>query len=95
MKSQNIFSLNTINKKFLIPTLILTVILLSGLGAIMVEKNHATTRSVMESKGNAMADLLAQISINYIMNYDLSALEGFVKETLKDQEVAFDPSGFP
>jgi len=89
MKSQNIFALNTLNKKFLIPTLILTVILLGGLGAIMVEKNHATMRSIMESKGNAMADLLAQISVNYIMNYDLSALEGFVKETLKDSEVVY------
>ncbi len=71
------------------PTLIFIVILLSGLGKIIVDKNQTTVRSLMDSKGNAMAGLLAQISVNYLMNYDLSALEGFVRETLKDPEVAF------
>lgn len=82
-------TLNSISKRFLIPTLIFMVVLLGGLGTIMIKKNHDTIQSLMESKANTLADLLAQISANYVMNYDLSALEIFVKETLKDPEVAF------
>lgn len=89
MKLTSLFTFNSISKKFLVPTLIFMVILLSGLGQIIIEKNQTTVRSLMDSKGNAMAGLLAQISVNYLMNYDLSALEGFVRETLKDPEVAF------
>jgi methyl-accepting chemotaxis protein len=89
MNLKDLLTFNSINKKFLVPTLIFMVILLSGLGKIIVDKNQTTVRSLMDSKGNAMAGLLAQISVNYVMNYDLSALEGFVRETVKDPEVAF------
>jgi len=65
------------------------VILLSGLGTIMINKNYFTARSLMESKGNALANTLAQISANYVMNYDLQALELFVNEALKDPDVVF------
>ena len=89
MNARGLFAFNSISKKFLVPTLILTMVLLGGLGTFIVEKNHATIRSMMESKGNALADLLAQISVSYLMNYDLSALEGFVKQAMKDPELAF------
>jgi methyl-accepting chemotaxis protein len=89
MTFEKLFKLDSISKKFLISALIFMVILLSGLGTIMVLKNHGAIRSLMESKGNAQANLLAQISVNYVMNYDLTALEEFVKETSKDPEVVF------
>jgi len=89
MNLKDLFTFSALSKRFLLPTVVLTVILLFGLGTIIVAKNHATMRALMESKGNAMADLLGKISANYIMNYDLSALEGFVRDSLKDPEVAF------
>ena len=50
MKLKDLLVFNSISKKFLIPTLILTVILLGGLGSIIVRRNQATVRSLMESK---------------------------------------------
>ncbi len=89
MAFQKILMLNSISKKFLIPAVLFMVILLGGLGTIMINKNHATIRSLMESKGNALADTFSQISASYVMNYDLQALEMFVKVALKDPDVVF------
>jgi signal transduction histidine kinase len=81
--------LNSISQKFLIPTLLFMMILLGGLGTIMIQKNYATIQSLMESKGNALADVVAQISASYVENFDLQALEVFVNESLKDPDVVF------
>ena len=80
---------NTVSKKFLVPTLLFTVIMLGGLGTFMVKKNNDTVRSMIDSKANAVTELLAAISTTYIMNYDLHALDGFVTQTLKDPEILF------
>ena len=84
-----ILTLNSISKRFLIPALLFMMVLLGGLGGIMIRQNHATIESLMESKGNALADTFAQISASYVMNYDLQALETFVKVALKDPDVIF------
>lgn len=55
----------------------------------MINQNHTTIRSLMESKGNALADTFSQISASYVMNFDLQALETFVKVALKDPDVVF------
>jgi methyl-accepting chemotaxis protein len=99
MALQDLLKFNTMSKKFLIPTLFFTVIMLGGLGAFMVKKNNDTVRSMINSKANTVIDLLAAISTTYILNYDLHALEGFVTETLNDREVVFaiflDPNKKP
>lgn len=89
MDLQRILKLNTISKKFLLPTLFLTVILLGGLGAIIVKENYDTVRSMMISKGNSLANLLSEISTVFMLDDDRSALDRFVKQTLKDPEVEF------
>src|SRR5581483_4377278 len=89
MRFGKILAWNSISKKFLIPTLIFMMILVGGLGAVLIQKNHATIQSLMESKGNALADVYAQISASYVENFDLQALEVFVKESLKDPDVIF------
>jgi len=81
--------INTIGKKFMIPTMALMVILLGGLGTILVVNHYSSVRSMMESKGNALASLLQKISVPFIINYDYPPLEGFVQEATKDPEVAF------
>src|SRR5581483_1414118 len=89
MRFGKILAWNSISKKFLIPTLIFMMVLVGGLGAVLIQKNHATIQSLMESKGNALADVYAQISASYVENFDLQALEVFVKESLKDPDVIF------
>src|SRR3569832_1028260 len=89
MAFEKLLTWNSISKKFLIPTLIFMVILLGGLGTIMIRQNHATIQTLMESKGNSLANLFAQISASYIENFDLQALEVFVKEGFKDPDVVF------
>ena len=79
----------TLARRFLIPLLLLTTVLLAGFGGAMVIQNQRSVRSLMQSKAEGTARLLAQISAPYVLNYDLSALEGFVKKALEDHEVAF------
>jgi methyl-accepting chemotaxis protein len=85
----NLFRLDTINKKLLLPTLLLVTILISALGSVLVAQQHRELSAMMESKANGLATMLATISVQYVFNYDLSALESFVRETVKDKEIAF------
>ncbi|MFI5304157.1 MAG: methyl-accepting chemotaxis protein [Nitrospiria bacterium] len=89
MNFEKIFRFNSIRKKFLVPTLLLTVVLITVSGAIIVKMNQKTIYSMMEERGNSTANLLSHISVNYVLNYDLSALEGFVNEGLKDPTLNF------
>lgn len=81
--------LDTIGKKLMIPITALTVILLVGLGTVMVLNSQSSIQTMMDSKGNSLANLLEKISAPYIVNYDFPALEGFVEEAIKDPDVAF------
>jgi hypothetical protein len=81
--------LDTIGKKLMIPVTALTVILLVGLGTVMVLNSQSSIQTMMDSKGNSLANLLEKISAPYIVNYDFPALEGFVEEAIKDPDVAF------
>ena len=63
--------------------------LLCGLGIFMIRNNSESLRSMMDSKGNAMADFMTKISVGYYENFDFQALEEFVKEISKDPEVNF------
>ncbi len=85
----NIMKLDTIGKKLMIPLTVLTTILLVGLGTIMILNNQSSIKTMMDSKGNSLANLLEKISTPYILNYDFPALEGFVQEAIKDTDVAF------
>ncbi|MHB8773109.1 MAG: methyl-accepting chemotaxis protein [Syntrophales bacterium] len=85
----NSLKLDSIGKKLMIPITVLTMILLIGLGTSMILHNQSSVRQMMDSKGNSLANLLEKISTPYILNYDFPALEGFVQEAIKDQDVAF------
>ena len=81
--------LDTINKKLLLPTLLLVMLLVGALGSILIIQQQRELTSMMESKANSLTNTLATISVQYIINYDLSALGSFVKETVKDKDVSF------
>ena len=78
--------LDTIGKKLLIPITALTMILLIALGTSMILNTQSSVQSMMDSKGNSLANLLEKISASYIINYDFPALEGFVQEAIKDPD---------
>jgi methyl-accepting chemotaxis protein len=84
-----LLKLDTIGKKLMIPITALTMILLVGLGTSMILNTRSSVQSMMDSKGNSLANLLEKISAPYIINYDYPALDGFVQEAIKDPDVAF------
>jgi methyl-accepting chemotaxis protein len=85
----SLLKLDTIGKKLMIPITALTMILLVSLGTTMILNSQSSIRTMMDSKGNSLANLLEKISVSYITNYDFPALEGFVQEATKDPDVAF------
>lgn len=86
---KDIFKASTIGKKFLIPSLIFTVILFFLLAVVNLRGNASVMRSQMEARGNAMANYMAKTSVFYYYNYDLGALDGFIKEVVKNKDVAY------
>jgi methyl-accepting chemotaxis protein len=85
----NLFNLDTINKKLLLPTLLLAALLIGALGSVLIVQQQRVLTSMMESKANSLTTILSTISSQPLINYDVFALQTFVKETVKDQEVAF------
>ncbi len=85
----HLFRLDTINKKLLLPTLLLVTILIGALGGGLVTQQYRELSSMMQSKAESLTAMLATISVQYVINYDLSALENFVKQTVKDKDIAF------
>jgi len=75
--------------RIMVPTLGLTFLLLAGLGFFMLKQSSQSTRALILSKGEALANLLEKISAPYITNYDYPSLDGFVKEATRDREVVF------
>ncbi len=80
---------DSLRKKLLLPTLFLITAVLSLLGTVLVFQQHRALEASMESKAASTINFLEKVSVTYIINYDLSALEGFVKEVTRDPEVAF------
>jgi methyl-accepting chemotaxis protein len=88
-KALSLFKFDSLGKKLLVPTLILVTISLAALGSAMVFQQNRALNAMMESKAMSTVNFMEKISAGYIINYDLSALEGFVKETVKDPDVEF------
>ena len=90
---------DTVGKKVFVPSLLFIFIFFVILTAVNIRVNHALFRSQMESMGNAMAHYMATTSLFYYVNYDLGALDGFVKEAVKDSNVVYavfyDENGLP
>jgi methyl-accepting chemotaxis protein len=84
-----VFALDSISKKFIVATSIFAILLLGALGVLMSLNNNASIRSMMDSRGEAMAEFMAKISTEYISSGDYIALQEFVNEVAKNEEVAF------
>jgi len=87
MKIVNIF--NTISKKFLLPTLALSIVLFTCLGVFMAMSNNATIRAMMDSKGDSLADFVSRVGTDYFALFDFTDFEKFAKALESDPEVEF------
>ena len=88
MKS-HIFSLDTISKKFLLPTLFLVTILMGALSSVLVVQQERGMNLLAQSKADSLINMLTTISVQSILDFDYLALENFVKETIKDEGIEF------
>jgi methyl-accepting chemotaxis protein len=79
----------TIGRRFLVRSIIFTIALVFAVALVSIKVNNGILRAQMDAQGNSMASYMAKTSIFYYRNYDLGALEGFVKEITKDPAVAF------
>jgi hypothetical protein len=84
-----IFRLDSIARRLLVPTLLLAGLVLGALGATMVMEQDQALTAMMRSKAEGLSKMMSTISVPYVINYDLTALEGFVKEAAKDPDVAY------
>ena len=87
----------TLRAKILLATVLMTAILLLGLGAFMMNRTHLIMSKGLEAKTNSLASLFEKISAPYITNYDYPALDIFVQEAIKDPDIEwvvfFDEKG--
>ena len=79
----------SIAKRFLAGGVLFTVVLVAVIAIISIEASNGILRRQMDLRGDAMANYMAKTSLIYFRNYDLAALEGFIKGINKDPEVAF------
>ena len=82
------FSLNTVGKKFLIPTIVLLVLLLGLLGTSLVMMTRSSAEKMMASRGEAMASFMEQVGKNFVATYNLRELDVMTREAMKDPEIA-------
>src|SRR3954462_15374380 len=83
------FRLDTIGRKLIVCTVLLASAVLGTLGVTLVLQQAHVLQSMMHSKADGLTKMLAKISVPYLINYGLSALEGFAKEATRDPDVAY------
>ena len=82
-------SLRSVTAKFMIFTVLLTVLLLGAQGIYVVRSNNSLARAMLQARGEAMTNFMEQIGKNYITYYNIAALDSFAQQAVKDQEIAF------
>lgn len=89
----------SIKQKIIIPTTLLFIALLTLLAGTLTWQSQGAQRAMLESKAFSTTNFVEKISASYITNFDLTALESFVAELIKDPDVAFadfhDPKNKP
>jgi methyl-accepting chemotaxis protein len=79
----------SIGRKFQIGGILFTIALVFAIAVVSIRTDSAILRAQMDLRGTSMASYMAKTSLFYYRNFDLGALEGFVKEITRDPEVAF------
>ncbi len=81
--------LRTITAKFMVFTVILTVILLGAQGIYVVRSNNSLARDMLLARGEAMTNFMQKIGQTYISLYNIAALDTFSQQAMKDPEIKF------
>ena len=84
-----LFNFKSLRARLLVPTLTLSIIVMvvaAAIGSALVVNN---LRQGFTQQANRTVEMIAHVSVPYVTNYDLTALGTFVKEMLRDQQVAF------
>jgi methyl-accepting chemotaxis protein len=79
----------TINRKFLVPTVAMTVALLCLLGVSMAYHNIVSIRGQMNSKGEAVTKFITTFGAEYFAIFDFGDFENFVRGLESDPEVTY------
>ena len=87
--AESSFGKTSIGKTFLFASLLFSVSLIVILAIISIRTNNTMIHEQMDARGNAMVKYMAKTSIYYYHNFDLGALDGFVKEIIKTPDVVF------
>jgi methyl-accepting chemotaxis protein len=80
---------NSLAAKFLASSLAFIVALVLAMALISMRTNNSMMREQMDARGNDMVRYIAKTSIFYYHNFDLGALDGFVKEITAAPEVKY------
>jgi methyl-accepting chemotaxis protein len=75
--------------RIMVPTVLLTVVLLGATGTLMVMDYQKTISTMIDHRAQSFANLMQKISIPYLDNYDYPSLDGFVQEATEDPDVSF------
>ncbi|MDX1776015.1 MAG: HAMP domain-containing methyl-accepting chemotaxis protein, partial [Desulfobulbales bacterium] len=78
---------DSITKKILLPVLSLVFVLLIGLGLFMTQNNKFTMESMMNSKGEGIADIFAKFSADYFAFFDFQDFENIVVAMETDPDI--------
>lgn len=81
--------MKSISRTFLLSSLVFVVSFVVLLAFISIKTNNDQIRNQMDARGDAMVKYMAKTSIYYYRNFDLGALDGFVKEIIKTPDVVF------
>jgi methyl-accepting chemotaxis protein len=80
---------NGVEKKFLVPILLCTIAFFVLIAMAGVSTNSSLIKAQIDTRGQAMARYMAKTSFHYYHNYDLGALDSFVKEVITDPDVVY------
>ena len=86
---QTLSNLKGIKFQFVVPTLFISFIVMLSLGVVLGAITITGVYESVDSKGKTVSVFLSKVSISYITNYDLTALESFVTELSKNSDVAY------
>src|SRR5262249_32995370 len=79
----------SIGTRVMVGGVVFTMLLMFVIAVISIRVDSTTLREQMDVRGKSMVGYMAKTSLFYYRNYDLGALEGFMKEITSDPEVAF------
>ena len=79
----------SIARQFLVAGIVFALTVVAAIAAVSIRTDEGFLRSQMDLRGQSMARYMARTAVFYYRNFDLGALDGFVKDITGDPEVAY------